>query len=93
MIKKLHYVWLGGKPLPSAVKSCINSWKKNLPDWEIVQWNENNFDIDKYPWAKEALEDKKYAFAADFIRFCVLNTYGGGTAIQMWRFVGVLRPC
>lgn len=40
MIKKLHYVWFGGKPLPANVKSCINSWKKNCPDWEIVQWDE-----------------------------------------------------
>lgn len=78
MIKKLHYVWLGGNPLPSAVKSCINSWKKHLPDWEIIQWNEKNFEVDKFPWVKEALKNKKYAFAADFIRFYVLDIYGGG---------------
>lgn len=77
MIKKIHYVWLGGKPLPASVKSCIKSWKKYMPDWEIIQWNESNFDVDRYRWVKEALEMKQYAFAADFIRLCVLEKWGG----------------
>ena len=80
MIKKLHYVWLGGGNLPLSVKSCINTWKKNLPDWEIIQWNETNFDVKKYPWVREALADKKYAFASDFIRLMVLEEYGGAYA-------------
>ena len=77
MVKKIHYVWFGGNPLPAAVKSCINSWKKNCPDWEIIQWDESNFDINKYIWVKEAIENRKYAFAADFVRLYVLNLYGG----------------
>lgn len=80
MIKKLHYVWLGGKPLPANVKSCIASWKKKMPDWEIIQWNETNFDINKHRWVREALQKKHYAFASDFIRLCVLEQYGGAYA-------------
>lgn len=68
MIKKIHYVWLGGKPLPAAVKSSIKSWKKYCPDWDIVRWDETNFPIAKYKWVYEAIGVKKYAFAADFIR-------------------------
>lgn len=78
MIKKLHYVWLGGKPLPKNVLSCISSWRKHMPDWEIIQWDESNFDIQKFRWVKEAISIKRYAFAADFIRLYVLNAAGGG---------------
>lgn len=77
MIKKIHYVWFGGKPLPENVKSCINSWKRYLPDWEIIQWNESNFDTNHFRWVREALSVKKYAFAADFVRLYVLNKMGG----------------
>lgn len=78
MIKKIHYVWVGGKPLPRLAKKCINSWKKYLPDWEIVEWNENNFDIDNsIPFVKQAYEQKKWAFVADYIRTQVLYEHGG----------------
>lgn len=77
MLKKIHYCWLGGKPLPRSVESCINSWKKHCPDWEIIQWNEKNFPVEEYKWVQEAIHEKKYAFAADFIRLYVLYNYGG----------------
>lgn len=83
MIKKLHYVWLGGKPLPAAVQDSIKSWRKYCPNWEIIQWNENNFPIDHFRWTREAVARRKYAFAADFIRLWVLKTYGGGIATLM----------
>lgn len=89
MIKKIHYVWLGGASLPPNVVSCINSWKKNCPEWEIIQWNENNFNINSYIWVKEAIQAKKYAFAADFIRLFILKKYGG---IYCDTDVQILRP-
>lgn len=77
MIKKLHYVWFGGSSLPASVKKCIESWKKNCSDWEIIQWNESNFPIEDYRWVKEAISCGKYAFAADYVRLHVLNKFGG----------------
>ncbi len=77
MVKKIHYVWLGGKNLPQPVISCIRSWEKYCPDWEIIRWDENNFDVNKYKWVREAIECKKFAFAADFIRLKVLSEFGG----------------
>ncbi len=77
MIKKIHYIWLGGKSLPASVKSCIKTWKKYNPDWDIVEWNETNFPINEFRWVKEAVEVKNYAFASDFIRLWVLNKFGG----------------
>ena len=77
MIKKIHYVWLGGKIKPQCVLYCINSWRKQCPDYEFIEWNESNFPINAFPWIKEAIDSKKYAFAADFIRLYVLEKYGG----------------
>lgn len=75
--KKIHYVWLGGGKMPSKIKKCMKSWNKHLPDYEIVCWDENRFDINSVPWVKEAYEAKKYAFAADYIRCYALYTEGG----------------
>lgn len=77
IVKKIHYVWLGGKPLPPSVKYCIDSWRKKCPAYEIIQWDETNFAVDKYRWVREALQRKQYAFAADVIRCLVLQKYGG----------------
>ena len=87
--KKIHYVWFGGKPLPQPVLSCIRSWQKYCPDWEIIQWNETNFPINEYRWVKEAIENKRYAFAADFVRLYVLKTIGGAYCDTD---VEILRP-
>lgn len=85
MIKKLHYVWLGEKPLPANVKSCIASWQECMPDWEIIQWDESNFDVNRYRWVREAISMKRYAFAADFIRLYLLNFVGGDMWTQTYR--------
>ena len=75
--KVIHYVWVGGKPLPPFQKKCIESWKKYLPDYEIKEWNEDNFDISQNLYCKQAYEDRKYAFVSDYIRIYVLYKYGG----------------
>lgn len=76
--KTIHYIWVGGKPLPRLAKKCIKSWKKYLPDWEIKEWNETNFDIENsIPFVKQAYEQKKWAFVADYIRTQVLYEHGG----------------
>ena len=75
--KTIHYCWFGGKPLPELAVKCIESWKKYLPDYEIIEWNENNFDVNIIPYTKEAYEAKKYAFVSDYARFWILYHYGG----------------
>ena len=77
MIKKIHYVWLGRELPPPSVKYCINSWKKHCPDFEIIEWNEDNFKVNNFTWVREAIANKKYAFASDFIRLWVLEKHGG----------------
>ena len=75
--KKIHYCWLSADPLPELAQKCLSSWKQFLPDYEIVLWDLNKFDINSTPWTKESFESKKYAFAADYIRLYALYTEGG----------------
>lgn len=77
MNKIIHYVWLGKKEKPAIVKSCIDSWKRKCPGFEIKEWNEDNFNLDQNNYLKIAYSNKKYAFASDYIRFHVLEQYGG----------------
>ena len=75
--KIIHYCWFGGNPLPESAKKCIASWRKFLPDYEIKEWNEDNFDVNIIPYTQQAYEAKKYAFVSDYARFWILYKYGG----------------
>ena len=75
--KVIHYCWFGRNPLPESAIKCINSWKKFFPDYEIKEWNEDNFDVNIIPYTKEAYEVKKYAFVSDYARFWILYHHGG----------------
>lgn len=90
MIKIIHYIWFGGKELPQNIKSTIASWKKYCPDWEIIRHDESNTDILKYRWVREAIDNKKYAFASDFIRLEILYNQGGlylDTDLQLYKSI------
>ena len=66
--KKIHYVWLGKGEKNERIKKCIESWKKYLPDYEIIEWNEDNFDIQSNKFVREAYAAKKWAYVSDYIR-------------------------
>ena len=75
--KIIHYCWFGRNPLPRDVKKCIASWKVKCPDYEIIQWNEDNFDININPFVKSAYDAKAWAFVSDYARLKVVYDYGG----------------
>lgn len=75
--KVIHYCWFGHNPLPEDAKRCISSWRKFLPDYEVKEWNEDNFDVNICDYTKEAYEAKKYAFVSDYARFWILYHHGG----------------
>lgn len=75
--KKIHYCWFGGKPLNKLGKKCLKSWKKFFPDYEIIEWNESNFDFNCCQYVKEAYEAKKWAFVSDYVRYKILYEQGG----------------
>ena len=87
--KVIHYCWFGGNPLPEFAVKCIDSWRKYMPDYEIKEWNESNFDVNIIPYTKEAYEAKKYAFVSDYARFWILYKYGG---VYFDTDVEVIRP-
>lgn len=87
--KKIHYIWFGKGEKNERVKHCIESWKKYLPDYEIIEWNEENFDINYNDFTKNAYENKKWAFVSDVARLWVLYNEGG---IYMDTDVEVYKP-
>lgn len=87
--KIIHYCWFGGNPLPQSVKKCISSWKKFCPDYEIREWNEQNFDVSDNLYARQALERRGYAFVSDYARLRVLYEYGG---VYLDTDVELLKP-
>ncbi len=75
--KIIHYCWFGGAPLPNLAKHCIESWKKHCPDYEIIRWDENNFDINCCAYVREAYAARKWAFVSDVARLHALVSHGG----------------
>lgn len=75
--KKIHYCWFGRGEKPKLAKKCIASWKKYCPDYEIIEWNEDNFDINMNDYTKMCYEQKKYAFLSDYVRLLVVYENGG----------------
>ncbi len=75
--KKIHYVWMGGKEKPKKIKKCMKTWKKYLKDYEIIEWNESNFDIHSHPFVEAAYKAKKWAFVSDYVRAYAIYNQGG----------------
>ncbi|PBC74237.1 glycosyltransferase family 32 protein [Fibrobacter intestinalis] len=87
--KVIHYCWFGHNELPPLAKKCIASWRKFFPDYEIKEWNEDNFDVNQIPYTAQAYRHKKYAFVSDYARFKILYEHGG---IYFDTDVEVIKP-
>ena len=75
--KKIHYCWFGRGEKPKLAQKCIASWKRLCPDYEIIEWNEDNFDVNTNAYTKMCYEQKKYAFLSDYVRLLVVYEHGG----------------
>lgn len=75
--KRIHYCWFGGKELPDMAKKCIASWKKFCPDYEIIRWDESNFDLGQNGYVRYCHENKKWAFLSDYARLAIVAEQGG----------------
>ena len=88
--KIIHYCWFGGKPKPELAQKCIKSWKKFCPDYEILEWNEENFDVTTAPmYVQQAYAMKRWAFVSDYVRLKALVEMGG---VYMDTDVEVIKP-
>lgn len=75
--KIIHYCWFGRNPKPKLAQRCIASWRKICPEYDVLEWNEDNFDVSQNPYMEYCLKNKKYAFLSDLVRLYVIRDYGG----------------
>lgn len=75
--KKIHFCWFGGKLLPRDVEQCIRSWRKYCPEYEIIRWDESNFDLNCHPFVASSYEAKAWAFVSDYARLQIVYDQGG----------------
>ncbi len=75
--KVIHYCWFGGGPKNELIEKCIASWKRFCPDYEVIEWNESNYDVLSHPFMKKAFENRKWAFVSDYARIDLLYRLGG----------------
>lgn len=87
--KVIHYCWFGRGEKSKLIKKCIKSWHKYCPDYEIIEWNEDNFDINCNTFVKQAYEAKKWAFVSDYVRLFALYNYGG---VYLDTDVEIIKP-
>ena len=87
--KTIHYCWFGRGEKPKLAKKCIESWKKNCPDFEIIEWNEDNYDVYRTPYTRYCYENKKWAYLSDYARLDILYQHGG---VYFDTDVEVIRP-
>ena len=75
--KVIHYCWFGGNPIPEKDRRYIEGWKEKCPDYEIIEWNERNYDVSKNKYMAQAYEEKKWGFVSDYARLDLVYQYGG----------------
>ena len=75
--RKIHYCWFGRGKKPRLAQKCIASWKKYCPDYEIIEWNEDNFDVNRNAYTQMCYKEKKYAFLTDYLRLLIGEEHGG----------------
>lgn len=75
--KKIHYCWFGRGKKPKLAEKCIASWRKYCPDYQIIEWNEDNFDVYRNGYTTMCIEQRKYAFLSDYARLVIIEREGG----------------
>ncbi|GAB2026064.1 glycosyltransferase [Lactovum odontotermitis] len=92
--KKIHYCWFGGSPLPAKAKKIIETWRKFCPDYEIIEWNETNYDVHKNKYMADAYKEKKWGFVSDYSRLDIIYNEGGfylDTDVELLKSLDELR--
>ena len=89
--KTIHYCWFGRGEKPALARRCIASWRAFCPDYEIVEWNEDNFDVTQNGYTRWCYENRKFAFLSDYVRLAVVAEHGGlyfDTDVELLRSPG-----
>ena len=94
--KKIHYFWIGGKSMPEKNKTCVESWKKFCPDYEIIEWNESNYDFSECTYMAQAYEAELWGFVPDYARLDIICREGGiylDTGVELLKSLDDLLSC
>ena len=91
--RTIHYCWFGNNPKPQEVLTCIESWKRTCPNFDIKEWNELNFPVEHFPFASKMYNEKRWAFVSDYARLWALNEYGGFYLDTDMLLLQSLEPC
>ena len=94
--KKIHYFWIGGKSMPEKNKTCVESWKKFCPDYEIIEWNESNYDFSECTYMAQAYEAELWGFVPDYARLDIICREGGiylDTDVELLKSLDDLLSC
>lgn len=94
--KKIHYFWVGGKSMPEKNKTCVESWKKFCPDYEIIEWNESNYDFSECTYMAQAYEAELWGFVPDYARLDIICREGGiylDTDVELLKSLDDLLSC
>lgn len=75
--KVIHYCWFGNNKKTQEILDCIETWKKFCPEYQLIEWNESNFDVHSNKYVEQAYAAKKWAFVADYVRLYAIYNYGG----------------
>ena len=75
--KVIHYCWFGEGEIPAKYQKWMKSWEKYCPDYEIIRWSEDNYDVHKSTYISQAYETGQWAFVSDYARIDIINEYGG----------------
>ncbi len=75
--KVIHYIWFGHAPKNKLIEKCLQSWRRSMPDYKIIEWNESNFEVGSSTYSSNAYKNKKWAFVSDYARLKILYEYGG----------------
>lgn len=75
--RTIHYCWFGGHPIPEKCRKWMETWKRFCPDYEIIEWNESNYDVSQNLYMKQAYENGKWAFVSDYARLDIIYRHGG----------------
>lgn len=75
--KIIHYFWFSGEKKTDLAEKCIESWKQTCPDYEIKEWNADNYDVSMNAFAYGAYKQKKWAYVSDYARLDTVFRYGG----------------
>lgn len=92
--KIIHYCWFSGNPIPGPLKKCINSWHEKCPDYEIIRWDESNYDVGKHISTKQAYEAGNWGFVTDVVRLELMYEFGGfyfDTDVELLKNLDELR--